>query len=212
MNKLNAYLACLALTVAFGCTTAPVTKNESSRAVGAATSSSSLLIDDFEKNLAYNGEAWNLGHDDNNVGTIAQPIPFVTEVGGAPGSAGRAARVKGKLGPLQAPWPWTAFQLTIKDGDLSKYKALRFWAKGDGQEHRAQLNKASIKDFAHFSVGFVATPTWTQYTFPLDSFEQPATWGDKVPKTWEDVNLIAFMPGLKGQDFEYFIDRVELVK
>lgn len=215
MKHPQVLLASLALFAAFGCATAPTAKTDATQEIAVLpTAQDSLLIDDFEKAIAYNGEAWILGHDDNNVGTVAQPIPFVAEAGGAPSSPGHAAHIKGKLGPLQAPWPWAAFQLTIKDGagDLSQYKALRFWAKGDGQEHRAQLNKASVKDFAHYSVGFIATPQWTQYTFPLDKFEQPTSWGDRVPRTWEDVNLIAFMPGLKNQSFEYYVDHVELIK
>jgi hypothetical protein len=95
--------------------------------------------------------------------------------------------------------------------DLTGYKALRFWVKGDGTTHTVKMHRMAVKDHAFPMASFATTSTWTQVTLPLADFAQPA-WAQQVAGGLSDVHLVVFAPGADKSAFDFSIDQLELVK
>lgn len=180
-------------------------------AAPAAKAKGAMLLDDFEGTMAKNGQSWYVGCDDNKLGTVINPQPFVTEKGGSKDSPGHSARVKGHFGANREPWPWATLSLKLADPDLSGYSAISFWVKGDGQKQRLLLGRSAVKDFAHYYVEFTAPKAWTKVSIPFNTLAQPASWGEKVPMAWTDCEKIDFMPLTNDADFDFQIDDLALV-
>jgi peptidoglycan/xylan/chitin deacetylase (PgdA/CDA1 family) len=180
----------------------------------AAPSQDILKVDDFESATPAFGASWWTGCDTNGV-TKLSPVPFTVSQGGSPKSKGHCAGMKGILGPFQAPWPWALLSLGLKgDGspvDLSAYKAIRFYTKGDGKSHVLSLEKASVTDYCGFGAEFTSPKDWTQVTIPFSSFSQ-ASWGKQLEKKFNDVTKISFSPGTGNPEFDFKIDDIELLK
>jgi len=173
-----------------------------------------LKLDDFESTAPAYGASWWAGCDSNGATKLLSQ-PFAPIAGGSSKSPGHSAAMKGALGPMQDPWPWAVLTLGLKADsspvDLTAYKALRFYTKGDGKSHAVALDKASGTDYCGFSVEFVSPKEWTLVTLPFDTFAQ-ATWGKQLEKKFHDVVKITFSPGSGGAEFDFLIDDVELVK
>ncbi len=182
--------------------------------ITAAPDRAVLKVDDFESSSPAYGAAWWEGCDTNGV-TKLSPVPFATLAGGSPKSPGHCAGLKGRMAPLQAPWPWAALSLGLdansKPVDLSAYKAIRFYTQGDGKNHAVALNKASVADYCDFTAAFVSPKVWTQVTIPLTDFAQ-ANWGKPLEKKFNDVLKLTFSPGAADPDFDFKIDDVEFIK
>ena len=135
--------------------------------------------------------------------------------GNPPESPGHCAGMKGHMGPQQAPWPWAALSLNLDTNggpvDLSTYKAIRFYTKGDGKTHTVALNKASVTDYGDFQASFVSPSEWTQVTINFSDFSQP-NWGKQLDKKFNDVMKLTFAPGVTDPDFDFKIDDVEFIK
>jgi peptidoglycan/xylan/chitin deacetylase (PgdA/CDA1 family) len=173
-----------------------------------------LKVDDFESGAPSFGGGWWEGCDTNGV-TKLSPMPFAALAGGSPRSPGHSAGMKGHLGPMQAPWPWAMLSLGLDAGgkavDLSAYKAVRFYTKGDGKTHAVALNKASVTDYCDYQGDFASPSDWTQVTLPFSDFAQ-ASWGKQLEKKFNDVVKLTFLPGAADADFDYRVDDVEFIK
>jgi peptidoglycan/xylan/chitin deacetylase (PgdA/CDA1 family) len=184
------------------------------QSITAAPDKPVLKIDDFESASPNFGGAWWEGCDSFGV-TKLSPVPFAPLPGGSPASPGHCAGLKGHMGPQQAPYPWAVLSLgldaTGKPIDLTGYKAIRFYTKGDGKTHAVALNKASISDYCDFQAGFVSPAGWTQVTIPFTDLAQ-ASWGKQMEKKFNDVTKLTFSPSTSDPDFDFKIDDVELVK
>lgn len=184
------------------------------QSITAAPDKPVLKIDDFELAAPLFGASWWEGCDSNGV-TKLSPMPFATLPGGSPASPGHCAGLKGHMGPQQAPYPWAALSLRFdaagKPIDLTAYKAIRFYTKGDGKSHVVALNKAAVADYCDFQATFVSPADWTQVTISFADFAQ-APWGKQVEKKFNDVTKLTFSPGTADPDFDFKIDDVELVK
>jgi Complex I intermediate-associated protein 30 (CIA30) len=180
-----------------------------------AVTGTAVPVDDFESDMPAMGGSWWEGCDQNDMGTTLIPNPFERLAGGSPLSPGFCAGMKGHLGPNEEPWTWASLTLSLeKDGtpaDLTPYRALRFYVKGDGKEHVVQLQKESVKDYADFQAVFVSPFAWTQVTLPFDQFSQP-DWGARLERKFDDVKALSFQPGLHDADFDFRIDDVEWIK
>jgi endo-1,3-1,4-beta-glycanase ExoK len=175
-----------------------------------------FIVDDFEGGgTAKNGAVWIGEFDKHNMGTTFSPQPFAATAGGAPGSPANAGRMFGHLGPSRAPWPYAVLSIDLNSParpvDVTEFKALEFWAKGDGKNYRVQLSKASVQDWSHPQHEFRPAKTWTKVTLPLARFAQPS-WGVKVNNLGNDVNSIVFGAMDGDQDFDLWIDDVKFVK
>lgn len=182
--------------------------------ISAAPSKDVLKVDDFETGAPAYGAGWWEGCDTYGVTKLA-PVPFATLPGGSPKSPSHCAGLKGHMAPMQGPnWPWASLSMGFDAGgkpvDLSAYKAIRFYTKGDGQSHSVALNKAAVTDYCDFTASFVSPSDWTQVTIPFTDFAQ-ANWGKQVEKKFNDVLKLTFSPGA-GADFDFKIDDVEFVK
>jgi peptidoglycan/xylan/chitin deacetylase (PgdA/CDA1 family) len=184
------------------------------QSITAAPDKPVLKLDDFESASPSFGGSWWEGCDSNGV-TKLSSMPFTPLPGGSPVSPGHCAGLQGHLGPQQAPWPWATLSLgldaTGKPIDLTGYRALRFYTKGDGKTHSVALNKASVSDYDDFQAAFVSPADWTQVTIPFTDFAQ-APWGKQLEKKFNDVTKLSFSPGAGAPDFDFKIDDVELVK
>ncbi|MGC4095408.1 MAG: hypothetical protein QM756_47285 [Polyangiaceae bacterium] len=125
----------------------------------APAASSDWLLEDFERAEGRSGTLW-LEFDKNGLGTQAAPAPFLPEPGGAVGSPGAAAHIHGSLGANKAPWSWVQLQVYLNRDktpqDLSGYKSLRFFVKGNGGRYAVVLQRKAITDYDHYRFEFTA--------------------------------------------------------
>ena len=162
-----------------------------------------LVVDDFDGTGPKLGAAWETYADDHNLGTKGNAFETVTE--GSPKGAKGHGRFSGHLGKNKDPWPWATLELSFGDNetkDLSAYKSLQFYAKGDGKKHRIRLGRTAVEDYCDYEFTFVAPKEWTLVTAPLSDFAQPA-WGKQVPRSFKDVTKIGFLALAPGDDEDF---------
>jgi len=178
-------------------TTAPVAK----AAVKAeAYPKTAWLLDDFEGGgVSKIKTGWYAGCDTNNLGTTLVPQPFKVTPGGCPLSPANSGHIQGHYGKNQAPWPWAQLSLDLKSPkagvDISGYKAIWFYAKGDNKNYKITLVRDAVTDYADFAAVFLAKKDWTLRQIELKDFAQPNDWGKKIPASWKDVSQVE--PGLR---------------
>jgi len=99
--------------------------------------------------------------------------------------------------------------------DLTKYKGVRFYAKGSNRPFAFRVSSPEIKDFAFYEATFKPTNKWKQYTIEFDSLAVPM-WAQhdvSLEKALSASNSLIFAP--IGQPIESYllqIDRLELLK
>ena len=178
-----------------------------------------LLVDDFEKGTSTNlllGE-WMTDCDKNNLGTTLNPMPFEPTAGGHKGSAKFAAHISGHFGKSVSPWPYAALTCTLAPGgsavDISGFKTVEFWVKGDGKEYSFNVARAAVQDYCNYRKEFKSSVTWTKVSIKLTDLTQPA-WGKQVPFKLSDVLYISFTPAsnFSDEDYDFWVDDVTLVK
>jgi uncharacterized lipoprotein YddW (UPF0748 family) len=176
----------------------------------------SVLVDDFEDGNLSNAfyAPWVLDADNNGNGTKAGPRPLDLVKGGAKGSKA-ALGMAGHIAKNAAPWPYaslfTYFNPDQAPADLTKFSALSFWARGDGQNYEAVLKQKVVADYGNYRAVFKAGKDWTLVTLPFKEFKQPG-WAQPVPRQFSDVIQLQFSPsGLSDQDFDLVIDQVRLL-
>lgn len=176
------------------------------------TPTADWLLEDFESPTGRTGPLW-LEFDKNGLGTRAAPSPFQAEVGGATASPGHSAHVSGSLGSNKAPWSWVQLQLHLNPNraaeDVSGFKTLRFFVKGNGGRYAVAFEKAAVTDHDHFRYEFTAPSTWTEVVVPLAELKQ-AGWGKRVPPRFDDVIRIDFSPVEFDKAFDFAVDHVVL--
>jgi hypothetical protein len=170
---------------------------------------SALLVDDFDAKGPRNGSVWGAEFDMNNLGTIAT---YRLEDSGD-GERKMAGHLKGRLGKNVAPWPWATLSINVepnaKPTDLSAVRAIRFYAKGNGEQVNLMVARKSITDYGHPRRAFtIPVGKWRQITIPIEQLVQP-DWAVKVPAGWNDVVAIQWSPA--NGEFDFWVDNVELV-
>lgn len=156
------------------------------------------------------GLSWLLIADDQLGGGTAARLSRVSP--GAGGSAG-ALRLEARLGdaPPTFAGVWGPIDPQGELSDLGGYRAVRFWARGDGGSFRVGVRAGVGAATGNFVAPFVAAAEWTRITVPLDDLvaQRPGGDGD-----WdrESVGWIGFTtgPGAAG-DAVLEVDEVELV-
>jgi Complex I intermediate-associated protein 30 (CIA30) len=142
--------------------------------IWAVQDTNSLIIDEFEGNGPKLGRLWEVSFDKKDLGTKVNP--FVIEKSGSPKSPKGHGHFSGHVGKLMEPWPYALVQLDFqKDGpkDLSVYKTIQFYAKGDGKQYRVSLGRKAITDYCYYEHEFTAPKDWTLVVCKLDDFTQP---------------------------------------
>jgi hypothetical protein len=96
--------------------------------------------------------------------------------------------------------------------DLSEYRGLRFYARGEGGSFQAGVGQFSGR-LRLFMAPFEAKREWTLVEVPFDRLELSSSAKEKPPFVPRDVTTvgISVAPGLRGQ-FEVELDQLELYK
>ncbi|MCB0133472.1 MAG: CIA30 family protein, partial [Caldilineaceae bacterium] len=92
--------------------------------------------------------------------------------------------------------------------DVSPYRGLRFWAKGDGTPIRVVLETAAVTDSDHYQAIFTPDDEWRQYILPLEAFAQRG-FGAAVPFTGRDVKAVIWTnASVPGGALQLSVDQV----
>lgn len=92
--------------------------------------------------------------------------------------------------------------------DVSPYKALRFWAKGDGAPVRVILESTGITDADYYQTVFTPDSEWRQYIIPLSQFQQRG-FGQAVTWTGTDVKAVVWVNAeVTGRSLSLGLDQV----
>jgi len=99
--------------------------------------------------------------------------------------------------------------------DISKFKGIKFWARGNGVNFVVRLESHIIKDYAYHGCEFFADKDWEEFIIPFEDFRQPS-WKSKM------VNLKDILKSVCSIQWEtnnrpmekYFLclDNIEFVK
>jgi RHS repeat-associated protein len=92
--------------------------------------------------------------------------------------------------------------------DVSQYKALTFFAKGDGKKYSAKLKIESVMESDYHQFVFTVSPEWKQYVIPYTLFEQQG-WGKSVQLNGTDVKSVLWLTiGAPHESVELWVDGV----
>lgn len=92
--------------------------------------------------------------------------------------------------------------------DISPYKALHFWAKGDGAPVRIQLESAGITDHDYYQTVFTPDSEWRQYIIPLSQFSQRG-FGAPKPFLGTDIKAVIWLNAtITGKPMNLALDQV----
>jgi len=165
--------------------------------------SESGAISNFEdgKASAKFGSAWTESTDSIAGGKSTVQLAVADD--GANGST-HSLRVSGEVvAAFAAPWAGAMFMpgaQPMQPANLSKFKKITFWARGDGKRARLMMMAKSfgfVPEYQFFAPG----PEWKQFSFALTEFK--GTMG-------YDVMAFIFSGGPDVGPFSFQIDEVKL--
>jgi imidazolonepropionase-like amidohydrolase len=133
--------------------------------------SESGLIGDFEaeKITTCFGSEWMISTDTIRGGKSTAEFRRVE--GGAQGSKG-SMLITGTMAEAIAPWAGVMFspgKAPMVPANLSAWKAISFWAKGEGEYYTVMIFCRSF-GFSPSILTFVAGTEWKKFTFPFEKF------------------------------------------
>ncbi len=145
------------------------------------------------------GAGWQVSTDSFMGGKSTATMTIIK--GGANGTSG-ALEVTGTLAQ-GAPFPWAGAiffpaATPMTPVNLSKFKELVFWARGDGGEHQVMVFATRLGNIPA-SQPFTAGPEWREYVMPLASFSGI---------DGSDLSGVLFSAGPKTGSFKFAIDEV----
>jgi hypothetical protein len=159
------------------------------------------LVADFESAevRAEFGSGWQTSTDTMMGGTSTATMTIVQ--GGANSSRG-ALEVRGTIAD-GAPFPWAGAMFfpaatPMAPVDASKYKALVFWARGDGGTHQVMLFAARLGNIPA-AAPFTPGPEWREVVLPFSAFSGI---------DGSDLRGVLFSAGSKPGAFRFEIDDV----
>jgi hypothetical protein len=180
------------------------------------------LLDDFEDKNIVNalGGGW-FTYADKELGGDSTVSAFEVATGGANGSSA-AGKMSGKVTKTY-PYGFIALATSLEESgkpvDLTAYKGISFWAKGDGKPVRLVFQSPdAVKDFNYYGYVFTPTAEWQRFDVPFDQLTQE-DWKDKlvpVPQAeaLAKVNYIAwttFPPGEPRETTQLELDDVQFL-
>ena len=159
------------------------------------------LVSEFEAGevSAEFGSGWQTSTDSMMGGASTAAMAIVA--GGANQSRG-ALEVSGTLA-AGAPFPWAGAMFfpaatPMAPVDLSKFKAIAFWARGDGGTHQVMVFAARLGNIPA-SQPFTPGPEWREFVLPLASFSNI---------DGSDLRGVLFSAGSKAGPYRFAIDDV----
>jgi hypothetical protein len=99
--------------------------------------------------------------------------------------------------------------------DISRFKGVKFWARGNGVNFIIRLESPLIKDYAYHGCEFFADNDWEEFIIPFDDFRQP-NWKSKIVNlkdVLKSVSTIQWETNKRPMD-KYFLclDNIELIQ
>jgi imidazolonepropionase-like amidohydrolase len=159
------------------------------------------LVSDFETGVAASfGSGWQISTDSMMGGTSEASMRIVPD--GAQGSRG-SLEISGSVRPgSMYPWAGPMFfpgPKPMAPADLSRFKTLRFWTKGDGGTYHVLLFATELGRIPAEQT-FVAGTAWREVAMPVAAF------GNGI----DGANLqgILFSAGAGAASFRFQIDNV----
>jgi len=96
--------------------------------------------------------------------------------------------------------------------DVSQYKGIQFYTKGDGKQYRAAFSTLAVVDFDDFSHLFTAPQQWQLVEIPFAELRQMG-FGKRVKWTAKDITALQFMTfGAPQESFFVLIDEISFYK
>ncbi len=187
-----------------------------------ASESTAKLVSDFEGTMGSSmGFQWR-AIDDKGAGGVST-AKATLDPGGAEGTR-QAIRVSGMVKVESFPFPFAGLGLPLgpvgKDrnigtSDLSGYRGIQFWVKGNGKHYMLRIESNLVSDFNLHHYPFEAGREWTLVRVPFSELKQ-WEWGGRVP--WKKaarevrwIQLINFSaPGEQFNDLDFTVDQVAL--
>lgn len=147
------------------------------------------------------GSGWQTSTD-TMMGGASTAVMTVVK-GGANGTAA-ALEVTGTLA-AGAPYPWAGAMFfpgpaPMAPADLSKFKELVFWVKGDGKEHQVMVFAARLGNVPA-TRSFPTTGEWKEIVMPLASFSGI---------DGSDLRGVLFSAGPAPGAFSFAVDEIRL--
>jgi imidazolonepropionase-like amidohydrolase len=155
-------------------------------------------FDDGTPSAAF-GRGWEVSTDALMGGTSTATMAIVSA--GASGTKG-ALEVTGTIAPgSQYRWAGAMFSpgpVPMAPADLSRFKELVFWARGDGRPARVMVFSQRLGNVPGMRP-FVPGPDWTEFVMPLKSFGNI---------DGADLAGVLFSAGMDDGPFKFVIDEV----
>ena len=170
-------------------------------ATAAAATTTTGLVSNFDsaEARAEFGSGWQISTDSLIGGTSSASMAVITS--GAKGSRG-ALEVTGTIaGGVPVAWAGVMFSpgtAPMVPANLSRFKELVFWARGDGGEHQVMLFASRLGNIPA-SQPFKTGPDWQELVMPLSSFSGI---------DGSDLRAVLFTAGSKPGPFRFAIDEV----
>jgi hypothetical protein len=146
------------------------------------------------------GAGWQVSTDSMMGGTSAARMRLITP--GASGTTG-ALEVSGTVA-AGAPFPWAGAMFfpaatPMLPADVSAFKEIVFWARGDGREYHVMVFATRLGNIPA-TQAFKPGPDWKEYVMPLASFSTDGA----------DLRGLLFSASPAPGDFTVAIDSVRL--
>jgi len=178
------------------------------------------MISDFENTGMHTpfGTDWREVNDKAGGGVSTADAEIVA--GGANGTR-HALHVHGKVSVGDYLFPMGGVGLPLgpvkdhipKPVDISKYKGVQFWAKGDGKRYMLRVADEDVKDYNFHHYQFTTTADWQLVRIPFAELKQ-FDWGQRVGLTGHQVSSFLITnyspPGEDFGTFEIFVDEISL--
>jgi hypothetical protein len=140
------------------------------RSTGRALPAGALLVSDFYSDQLVNALGGAYGAWEKDPSDPTQKCTLTFAKPGADGT-GKAVRLEYSV---DSPNPaYNGFWMKLQDKDISKYKKLVFWAKGNtgaDAPNNFKVELKNSKEAGHFYVTGI-TSEWTKVEIPFDKFE-----------------------------------------
>jgi len=225
MKKILLFLFCLALVAGFvSCaSTGSGDAPKAAAAKPAATPAAALaplVLDNFEGQTS--GGKWGVYDDvkDNKGSSKANPDPWAVQADPGKGAKGSdhfgkcwgTVTTKYQYGFGGVGYDFDADDKT-KTLDITGYKGIHFWMKGDGKAYSISVKSPSAnKDFCYYTYQIETSADWTEYTIDFSKFHQPS-WGAATSRksSFSTATGIQFQTiGQPIDKFEFYFDEFNL--
>ncbi|GEM_PF-42322 len=174
------------------------------------------LVEDFEDGdtISRWGGRWTAVDDRVAGGSSHAQIDIVPA--GAHGSR-HALKISGRVTTRFTWGPFAGAALSLSRDpqstvDVSAYRGIQFYVRGDGKTYRMLVHIAAVKDYDAFFASFTAGNEWRLVRIPFSELRQQG-FGRRVEWNARQVKSIAFFTsGAPHEAFELYLDDIAFYK